>query len=150
MWNYFFHRAQGKLDFTEAFIEGMHAFDYIKRPGRQFDSRYIGAEISEIACPENMPLKIFNKISLLVKAVVTALKEVWDEARLKEVDPNRIGLIIGGSKFQQRELLQLYEKYRGHPQFVSPTHCQCIISILSICNKAFLTRISSQYDRKKG
>src|SRR5262249_35323148 len=46
----------------------------------------------------------------------------WNEARLADVDPRRIGLIVGGSNVQQRELTQLYEAHRESSAFLRPTY----------------------------
>jgi malonyl-ACP decarboxylase len=44
------------------------------------------------------------------------------EARLADVDPRRIGLIVGGSNIQQRELAQIHEAYRDCSAFLRPTY----------------------------
>ncbi|KAF6614969.1 polyketide beta-ketoacyl:ACP synthase, partial [Paenibacillus sp. EKM208P] len=54
-------------------------------------------------------------------AMVT-LQEAWNDAQLDNVDPSRIGLVVGGSNFQQRELFQTYEAYREKMCFVPPTY----------------------------
>jgi malonyl-ACP decarboxylase len=44
------------------------------------------------------------------------------DAHLSEVDPYRIGLIVGGSNFQQRELVRVHEDYRERATFLRPTY----------------------------
>ncbi|ASB52648.1 Polyketide biosynthesis malonyl-ACP decarboxylase PksF [Bacillus velezensis] len=46
------------------------------------------------------------------------LDEAWKDANLDGVDPERIGLIVGGSNSQQRELILTYERYLDAPQFI--------------------------------
>jgi len=41
---------------------------------------------------------------------------------LSDVDPRRIGLIVGGSNVQQRELSQIHESYRDRSAFLRPTY----------------------------
>jgi malonyl-ACP decarboxylase len=50
------------------------------------------------------------------------LQEAWVEARLFDIDPHRIGLIIGGSNLQQRELSEIHEFYRERSAFLRPTY----------------------------
>jgi malonyl-ACP decarboxylase len=50
------------------------------------------------------------------------LEEAWTEAQLSDVDPRRIGLIVGGSNIQQRELVQIQEAYRDCSAFLRPTY----------------------------
>jgi len=45
-----------------------------------------------------------------------------DRGRLSDVDPRRIGLIVGGSNVQQRELTQVHETYRDSSAFLRPTY----------------------------
>ncbi len=54
-------------------------------------------------------------------ALVTLL-EAWNEANLAKVEPHRIGLIVGGSNFQQRELIQTQEAYQNRLHFLRPTY----------------------------
>lgn len=114
--------GQGKAAFASALLEGAHAFGVMRRPGRQLQSTYIGAEIGEIVFPASITPRIMRSSSLSSQAALVALEEVWNEARLSAVDPCRIGLIVGGSNFQQRELAQLHESRRESPAFLRPTY----------------------------
>jgi len=60
--------------------------------------------------------------SLSTQVALVALQEAWDEARLSAVDPTRIGLVVGGSNCQQRELVQIHDGYRERTQFLKPTN----------------------------
>jgi len=65
---------------------------------------FLGAEIGAIAFPESISKQTLRATSLSAQAALVVLLEAWDEARLSAVDPNRVGLIVGGCNCQQREL----------------------------------------------
>jgi len=114
--------GQGKAAFITALLDGKHAFRIMQRPGRQHQSSYIGAEIGEITFSPNITERTLRTCSLSTKAALAVLEEAWSEARLSEVDPRRIGLIVGGSNVQQRELAQIHEAYRERSVFLRPTY----------------------------
>lgn len=114
--------GQGKEAFYSALIHGRHRFDFIKRPGRQKEKPFIGAEILELYFNECLSKKMLRTASFSGQAALVTLKEAWDEANLDEVDPERIGLIIGGSNFQQRELIQSYEQYSDRIYYIRPVY----------------------------
>ena len=114
--------GQGKAAFITALLDGKHAFRIMQRPGRQHQSSYIGAEIGEITFSPNITERTLRTCSLSTKAALAVLEEAWSEARLSEVDPRRIGLIVGGSNVQQRELAQIHEAYRESSVFLRPTY----------------------------
>ncbi|MFY0577999.1 beta-ketoacyl synthase N-terminal-like domain-containing protein [Cystobacter fuscus] len=60
--------------------------------------------------------------SLSARVALVTLDEAWREARLEDVDPFRIGLVIGGSNVQQRELTLVHAQYAGRPEFLRPTY----------------------------
>jgi len=114
--------GQGKSAFAAALLEGKSAFKVMQRPGRQTDSAHLGAEISEILFPQDMTRQTLRAASLSAQVALVVLQEAWDEARLGDVDPRRIGLIVGGSNIQQRELTQIRETYRERQEFLRPTY----------------------------
>lgn len=105
-----------------ALLRGESAFGVMQRPGRQRDSAYLGAELPEIAFPATISRQTLRAASLSARAALAVLDEAWTEARLADVDPSRIGLVIGGSNVQQRELSEVHEAYRERPEFVRPTY----------------------------
>jgi malonyl-ACP decarboxylase len=111
-----------KAAFARALLDGKAAFDVMCRPGRQRVSAYIGAEIPEMMRCPGIPEQTWRAASLSAQAALIVLEEAWQEARLSEVDPRRIGLVVGGSNVQQRELAHIHEKYRECPTFLRPTH----------------------------
>jgi len=114
--------GQGKADFAKALLAGNSAFDVMRRPGRQQKSAYLGAEIGDITFPAGLEKRFLRASSLSAQLALVALHEAWDEARLHEIDPRRIGLVIGGSNTQQRELLQLQKAHQDRPEFLRPSY----------------------------
>ena len=114
--------GQGKAAFAKALLDGESAFGVMQRPGRQRESAYLGAEIREIAAPGEVSRQTMRAASLSAQAALAVLQEAWTEARLDDVDPRRVGLIVGGSNVQQRELTQVHEAYRERSEFLRPTY----------------------------
>lgn len=125
--------GQGKAAFISALLQGQHAFGVMQRPGRQVplsgkekDSRqsnlFLGAEIASLSMPESVSENKLRSASYSSRVAIATLYEAWNEAKLGEADPHRIGLVVGGSNFQQRELIQTYEAYQNRVQFVRPTY----------------------------
>ena len=114
--------GQGKQAFANALLDGKSAFGVMQRPGRQKDSAFLGAEIGSLVVPESIPKQLLRTASLSATAALTVVHEAWEEAHLGDVDPQRIGLIVGGSNIQQRELTQVHEAYRDSPAFLRPTY----------------------------
>src|SRR5438552_17744275 len=114
--------GQGQASFASALLAGETAFGVMQRPGRQRESAYIGAEIREIEFSPAIPRQTLRAASLSTQAALAVLQEAWLEARLSDVDPRRIGLIVGGSNVQQRELTELHDAYRDCSAFLRPTY----------------------------
>jgi len=114
--------GQGKTAFARALLNGESAFAVMQRPGRQRESAYLGAEIGEFTFAPSLGPQVRRAGSLSAHAALVVLQEAWDEARLFEVEPHRIGLVIGGSNLQQRELVQTHETYRDRTEFLRPTY----------------------------
>ena len=127
--------GQGKAKFAQALLNGEHHFNTMKRPGRQSPVSlpsnegglgsmmpFIGAEIEDLYIPESACQSSLRTASLTGKVALATLHEAWDDAHLNDVAPERIGLIVGGSNLQQRELNQTHETYRGRIQYVRPSY----------------------------
>lgn len=114
--------GQGTSAFADALFAGQSAFRVMQRPGRQHNSAYLGAEVGEIALPAGTRPQAVRTASLSAHAALAVLGEAWTAARLSEVDPRRIGLVVGGSNVQQRELTCIHEKYRESAEFLRPTY----------------------------
>jgi malonyl-ACP decarboxylase len=131
--------GQGKSSFKEALFGGRTAFRVMQRPGRQRDSAYIGAEIGEIDFGGAIPRQTLRTASLSAQAALAVLLEARNEARLQEVDPRRIGLIVGGSNMQQRELVQTHDTYRETPEYLRPTYAMSFLDtdLCGLCTAQF-------------
>ncbi|HEX6095446.1 MAG TPA: beta-ketoacyl synthase N-terminal-like domain-containing protein [Thermoanaerobaculia bacterium] len=114
--------GQGNAAFAKALLDGESGFGVMQRPGRQRESAYLGAEISEIVFPAGIARQTLRAASLSAKAALVVLEEAWSDAQLADVDPRRIGLVVGGSNVQQRELTQVHEAYRDSAAFLRPTY----------------------------
>lgn len=114
--------GQGTAAFVTSLLDGESGFGVMQRPGRQRESAYLGAEISEIVFPSGIARQTLRAASLSAQAALVVLDEAWSEARLEEVEPRRIGLIVGGSNVQQRELTRVHETYQDSMAFLRPTY----------------------------
>ncbi len=127
--------GQGKKDFKAALLQGRHAFDVMQRPGRQRpgvqsemkegsrpDALFLGAEIPTLTIPDTIPKRVLRTASFSGQVALVTLHEAWNDAKLDGVEPDRIGLVIGGSNFQQRELIKHHESYQGRLHFMRPSY----------------------------
>ena len=140
--------GQGKADFSSALLEGRHRFDAMQRPGRQrplaardeaAPPGFIGAEIAALTIPESIPRSLLRTASFSGQVALSTLHEAWEEARLNQVAPRRIGLVVGGSNVQQRELIQVHDAYRGREQFLRPTYAMSFMDsdLCGLCTQMF-------------
>jgi malonyl-ACP decarboxylase len=114
--------GEGKDAFTDGLLQGRNAFSYMKRPGRRKECGFLGAEISAFTLPERFSKRTLRTASLSVQLALTTLQQAWEDSNLDGVDPLRIGLVVGGSNFQQRELVQSWEAYRDRLPFIRPSY----------------------------
>jgi len=131
--------GQGKAAFAAALLDGKTAFHVMQRPGRQRESAYIGAEIGEMVFSPGIAKQTLRAASLSAQAALVVLQEAWIEARLSDLNPRRIGLIVGGSNIQQRELVQIHEGYRDRPEFLRPTYALSFMDsdLCGFCTEQF-------------
>jgi malonyl-ACP decarboxylase len=115
--------GQGKKAFASALFQGKHGFDIMKRPGRQWESTlFIGAEITSFSVPDEISKRILRTASFSGQVALVTLQEAWHDAQLDDTDSKRIGLVIGGSNLQQRDLLLTQQAYRTKVPFIPPTY----------------------------
>lgn len=135
--------GQGKAAFAEALFAGRHAFGRLQRPGRcepgDDSARFLGAEIADLAIPPRLPARSARTASLAAQVAVATLQEAWDEASLDQVDAGRIGLIVGGSNVQQRELVRLQAEFAGRAQYLRPSYASSFLDtdICGLCTELF-------------
>jgi malonyl-ACP decarboxylase len=130
--------GQGKAAVCAALLGGAHAFSVMQRPGRQRNSRFIGAEIGGLEVPASGPRAI-RGTSWSANVALATVAEAYADARLADVDPARIGLIVGGSNFQQRELFATYDNYAAEPRFVRPSYALSFMDtdVCGLCTQQF-------------
>ncbi len=114
--------GQGQAAFSEALLTGRSGFGYLRRPGRQHNSSFLGAEIPDFVLPESFSQRVRRNTSFADQVALVTLAEAWKEAKLEQVDEGRVGLVIGGSNYKQRELQQIYQKYQDRAAFIRPTY----------------------------
>ena len=142
--------GQGRVDFLTALLEGQHRFDVMRRPARQrpipatessgvLPAPFIGAEIETLRLPDRIPRGLLRTASLSAQVALATLDEAWNDAALDDVDPIRIGLIVGGSNLQQRELLQATDPFRGRESFLRPNYGLSFIDsdLCGLCTEVF-------------
>lgn len=145
--------GQGQSAFSAALLEGRHAFDVMRRAGRQRPQSsesaslksertlppYLGAEIGEVALPPEISRSLLRTASFSGQVALATLHEAWHDARLERIDPQRIGLIVGGSNTQQRELTQVHDAYRGRETFLRPTYGLSFMDsdLCGLCTEVF-------------
>lgn len=118
--------GQGKAHFREALLAGRTAFGYLKRLGREGTPPFIGAELPSLttnALPAEHS-RVLRRASLSTQVALLAALEAWQDAQLPESgsDPQRIGLVIGGSNLQHREQFHNWSQHAANPQFVTPSY----------------------------
>jgi len=119
--------GQGQAAFTRALLDGRHRFDQLRRPGRQVPGAdegppFIGAEIDGLAMPGSIEPGLLRTASWSAQVALATLHEAWHDAALDRIAPERIGLIVGGSNVQQRELVAVHDTYRGRAAYLRPTY----------------------------
>lgn len=125
--------GQGAYDVTSAMLAGEQNFSLMKREGRQYidcegkSSQFIGAEISFLKIPESICQKTIRTASFSTKVALTVIHEAWMDAKLDQLESDRIGLVVGGSNFQQREQILKHEKYAGRQAFLNPIYAMAFM-----------------------
>lgn len=138
--------GQGRRDFTDALLAGEHRFAAMRRPGRQKPpaaddtaAPFIGAEIADLRMPDAIAAAKLRNLSWSAQVALATLHEAWEDAGLDGVDPRRIGLIVGGSNIQQRELVLSQAKYQDRVEFLRPTHAMTFMDtdLCGVCSEVF-------------
>jgi malonyl-ACP decarboxylase len=134
--------GSGRQAVTAALLEGRQSFGVMSRAGRQLDSAFIGAEIDRPVCPPRVRAASWRSASLTGQAALVVLAEAWEDAELDSVEGKRIGLVIGGSNIQQREMMQLRERYRERLPFISPGYAIAFMDsdLCGLCTAEFNIR----------
>ena len=137
--------GQGRDAFAAALFAGEHRFAAMRRPGRQrpdageTDAPFIGAEIDALRIPASIPASKLRTASWSAQVALATLHEAWHDAGLDAVDPERIGLVVGGSNVQQRELALQMLKYQNTAVFMRPTYAMSFMDtdLCGLCSETF-------------
>lgn len=131
--------GQGKEAFLSALLAGDHAFGVMRRPGRNNGTAFLGAELPALDMPERFPRKLLRTVGLSGRAALLTLQEAWEEARLSDADPLRIGLVVGGSNVQQRELVLRHDSYQGRLDYLPPAYGLSFMDsdLCGLCSEQF-------------
>jgi malonyl-ACP decarboxylase len=138
--------GQGRAAFLDALLAGRHRFGRMQRPGRQLPASegvqspaFLGAEIDALAMPPDVSPALLRTASWSARVALATLHEAWGDAQLGGVAPERIGLVVGGSNVQQRELVLAHEAYRGREAYVRPTYGLSFMDsdLCGLCTEAF-------------
>lgn len=116
--------GQGREAFTAALLGGVQQYGYLERAGRALEGQdpFVGAEIDPLEWPVRADTRALRTASFSAQVAAATLADAWEDARLDDVDPLRIGLLVGGSNLQQRELVGLHRDYAGREQYVRPSY----------------------------
>jgi len=138
--------------FCDALLEGRSAFGVMRRPGRQVPIRngaateaaevstsFLGAELPPLSLPTARSGVNARSVSHSAQAALSALDQAWKDARLDEVAPERIGLVIGGCNVQQREIALQHDRYRGRESYLRPTYAMSFMDtdLCGVCTEAY-------------
>lgn len=132
--------GQGKKAVNAALRDQLHAFRIMRKPGRQAEgTSFIGAEIDAVQLPEFIGPKIRRTASWSAQVALATISEAWNDAGLENADPERVGLIVGGSNVQQRDLVLLQDNYRGRLNFLRPNYGMVFLDtdIIGLCTQEF-------------
>lgn len=140
--------GQNQDAFFSALIAGKQCFGAMQREGRvppvageSGGPVFIGAEINKdaLVLPELINRRVQRNASWTALLALKALHEAWQDAQLDKVDSTRIGLIVGGSNVQQRELMLMQQAYRGKEHFIKPSYALQFMDtdICGFCTELF-------------
>lgn len=136
--------ASGKDAFASALFSADARFRVMERPGRQFrtdtaSTAYLGAEIGALTLPDRVTPDVVRTASFAGQVALVTAHEAWHHAALGQFDPHRVGLIVGGSNVQQRDLVLVQDKYRNRLAFLRPTYGFSFMDsdIVGLCTQHF-------------
>lgn len=114
--------GKNKKEFINSLLNGCSQFDYMKREGRSSKRKVIGTEIDSIEIPDSISKRVLRSCSLSDQMALTVIHEIYEEGQLEKLNPESIGLIVGGSNINQRETLLRYKKYKDKESFINPMY----------------------------
>jgi len=142
--------GQGASAFASALLGAEARFRVMERPGRQHRhdgkaTAHLGAELPSLAIPEGVSPQLWRTATLPGQAALVSVHEAWHAASLAGVPAHRVGLVVGGSNVQQRELVLMQEAYRERVPFLRTTYGSTFMDtdIVGLCTQQFGIRGAS-------
>ncbi|WP_417675545.1 beta-ketoacyl synthase N-terminal-like domain-containing protein [Roseibium sp.] len=135
--------GHGKEAFRKGLFAAPNVFSYLKREGREppeGETPFIGVEMPDP--PSILPPRLARTATLSSRAAISVLDEAWNEAGLEAVDPERIGLVVGGSNLMTRERVIALRDYTGRLAYVPPRHGHMFLDtdICGLCTATYPIR----------
>ncbi|MBE0530078.1 MAG: polyketide beta-ketoacyl:ACP synthase [Rhodospirillales bacterium] len=135
--------GHGKDSLLEGLLAGRDVFSVLSRPGRQApdgQTAFMGVEMPEP--PDLLPKRVARTAGLGARVAISVLDEAWREAGLDDVDPERIGLVVGGSNLFSREQLLAVRDYANRLAFIPPRHGHVFMDsdVCGLCAASFAIR----------
>lgn len=113
--------GHGKAALLDGLFSGRDIFTRLARPGRENlpgQPPFIGIELPDPSAL--LPPRVARITDIGGQVAVSVVHEAWEEAGLDDIDPERIGLIVGGSNLHGRAALALHSAYAAGRRMVSP------------------------------
>src|SRR5882762_5704389 len=132
--------ASGVAAFADSLFNPGNVFGYLQRAGRTTGTDpFIGAEIKQLPDVPELNPKLLRTVSLTGHLALSCVSQAWKDAGLAGEDPTRIGLIVGGSNLNQRELLLAREKTKGNAAFLNPGYALAFMDtdLCGLCTQTF-------------
>ncbi|MFP2957517.1 beta-ketoacyl synthase N-terminal-like domain-containing protein [Myxococcus sp. 1LA] len=136
--------GQGAAAFTSALMAGAARFQVMERPGRQHRhngqaSAHLGAELTALTMPEGVTPQLWRTATFPAQAALVTVHEAWHAARLQDVPGQRVGLIVGGTNVQQRDLVLMQEAYRERVPFLRAAYGSTFMDtdLVGLCTQQF-------------
>lgn len=115
--------GHGKAAFRKGLFEAPNLFSELKRSGREAaagEAPFIGVEMPDP--PEVLPPRLARTATFSSRVALSVLDEAWKDAGLDGVDPQRIGLVVGGTNLMAREQANAASDYAAKLAYVPPRH----------------------------
>lgn len=135
------------FEFTESLRRGVSGIRYLPSAFADGVDAKIGAILQDFSLDETLlqrygvpeilahaTLKCVNRMSLGIQASVAASLQAWLQAGGPEwnLDPRRVGVVVGGSNISPRLQYEQYEKFRLAPAYFNPRYAYQYLDTLQV------------------